>query len=66
MDFVQMVSAYIGRPAEIAVPNLIVTGTLVAVTAVDIQIQEAPTIYTPTPVLATVPIRNIDYVRVIP
>ena len=66
MNFVQMVSAYIGRLSEVMVTNQLLSGVLFSVTATDIQVQESPTVYTPVGALVTVPIRNVDYVRVLP
>lgn len=66
MDFVQMVSAYIGRSTDVMVTNQLVAGTLAAVTATEIQVLEAPTVYTSPGVLVTVPIRNVDFVRILP
>lgn len=66
MDFVQMVSAYVGHSTEVLVTNQIVTGTLTAVSTTELQVQESPTVYSPSGTTVTVFLRSVDYVRILP
>lgn len=66
MDFLQMVSAYVGRSTEVLVTNQIVTGTLTAVSTTELQVQELPTVYSPSGTMVTILLRSVDYVRILP
>lgn len=66
MDFTQMVSSYVGRSTDLMVTNQIVTGTLTAVSTTELQVEESPTVYSPSGTAVTVLVRSVDYVRILP
>ena len=64
MSFVDILATYIGRTVEVVVPNTLVDGTLTSVQPSFLQVQVAPISYGGGQTV-TVPLTNVDYVRVL-
>ncbi len=64
MNFVSILSSFIGRTVEVVVPGSMYEGTLTVVQISFIQVQEPPIVYS-QPVTVTIPTTNIDYVRIL-
>jgi hypothetical protein len=65
MTFAQMLATFIGRSAEVMVPNQIFDGTLINVTATELSLRSTSPVYGPTPTQIVVPLINIDFVRIL-
>jgi hypothetical protein len=65
MTFAQMLATFLGRSAEVMVPNQMLDGTLISVTATELALQATSPVYGPTPTAVSVPLINIDFVRIL-
>ncbi|WP_426453032.1 hypothetical protein ACP26L_13035 [Paenibacillus sp. S-38] len=65
MNFKQMLSSFIGSEVEVLVPGELFTGELLAVTGSRITLKITPVIYGPPGDEAVIPLRAIQFVRVV-
>lgn len=65
MTFAQMLATFLGHSAEVMVPNQMFDGTLISVTATELALQATSPVYGPTPTQISVPLINIDFVRIL-
>ncbi|WDL95161.1 hypothetical protein [Alicyclobacillus sp. ALC3] len=64
MTFQEMLASFLGRLAEVAVPNQFFEGTIYRVGTLNLTLQSIPPIYGP-PTETVIPYINIDYVRIL-